>query len=262
MKRTLIPMLQDNYCHIIIDEEAQKAVAIDPSEASPLLKFLADHQLHLEAIWNTHHHWDHTGGNEEVAHETSCAVIGAASDAHRIPAITQTVHHGDTFLFSDEKVEVFENPGHTTGAISFYMNERSGERHVYTGDTLFLGGCGRLFEGSPEDMWSSMILLRELPQDTWVHCGHEYTAANLRFAHYLEPKNTVIEARIKQIDERVQRGLPTVPEQLAIECKTNPFLRADDSKLLQAIEDQHGQKLRPGAEAFAYMRSTKDSFRS
>ncbi len=261
MDRTLIPMLQDNYCHILIDRSEKKAVAVDPSESVPLCRFLDESRLTLEAIWNTHHHWDHTGGNLEVVQETGCAVIGAAHDAHRIPGITKRVEHGDQFFFGGESVEVLENPGHTTGAISFYMDERAGARHVYTGDTLFLAGCGRLFEGTPEMMWKSMLLLRALPTDTFVHCGHEYTASNLRFAQHLEPHNQEITNRLREVTAQLKRGQATVPATLSDEIRTNPFLRADNPDLLRSIHDNLGKQLNAGVEAFAFLRNAKNSFR-
>lgn len=260
MERTLIPMLQDNYCHILIDRSTQKAIAIDPSEAEPLCGFLTESGLELEAIWNTHHHWDHTGGNLEVAQRTGCEIVGAYSDAHRIPGITKRVRHNDQLFFGGEGAKVLETPGHTTGAISFFMEGASGERHVYTGDTLFLGGCGRLFEGTPEMMWQSMLLLRDLPADTLVHCGHEYTAANLRFARHLEPENVDVAERLRMVTDQVQRGEATVPALLSVELDTNPFLRADHSELLESIRTHLNQDVAPGVEAFAFIRRSKDGF--
>ena len=263
MERTAIPMLQDNYCHILIDQRTLSAVAIDPSEPKPLLDFLSSRNLRLNAIWNTHHHWDHTGGNKAIAKETGCEVIGAKSDANRIPAITRSVQEGDRIIFADEEALVLENPGHTTGAISFFMEAQEKEPpHVYTGDTLFLGGCGRLFEGTPDAMWQSMLVLRQLPPETMVHCGHEYTLANLRFAQHLEPLNDAIRIRIASVEERRNQSLPTVPAPLEIELKTNPFLRADDPQLIQSISDRFDENLSPGAATFTFIRSLKDTFKS
>jgi hydroxyacylglutathione hydrolase len=262
MDRISIPMLQDNYCHLLIDRASASAVAIDPSEASPLIDFLFSEGLKLSAIWNTHHHWDHTGGNHSVAEQTKCEVVGAKSDRNRIPGITRTVQQGDIISFAGEEATVMENPGHTTGAISFFMQTKGNEPpHVYTGDTLFLGGCGRLFEGSPEMMWQSMLDLRQLPPETMVHCGHEYTLSNLRFAQHLEPDNHEIHKRLERVEDLRKKNLATVPAPLETELKTNPFLRADDSKLIESISKRFNENLSPGVEAFAFIRGMKDMFK-
>jgi hydroxyacylglutathione hydrolase len=163
--------------------------------------------------------------------------------------------------FSGQKATVMENPGHTTGAISFFMKGGATTPHVYTGDTLFLAGCGRLFEGTPEMMWRSMRLLRALPTDTLVHCGHEYTASNLQFALHLEPDNEAVRARLDQVRDQVSRGEATVPSPLSVELETNPFMRADDPLLLESIRQHHSRSLSPGVETFAFVRALKDNFR-
>lgn len=251
----LIPLLRDNYAHLLIHSASARAVVIDPSEAEPVLSLLEARGLRLEAVWNTHHHWDHTGGNAALAEATGCAVVGAAADEHRIPALTMPVGEGDTVRFADFTATVVVNPGHTSGAISFVGGGRA-----YTGDTLFTAGCGRLFEGTPETMWASLQRLAALPGDTLICCGHEYTEANLRFAAWAEPDNAAVAARLERARGLRAAGEATVPERLSEELATNPFLRATEPALLASLAAHHGVELAPGAATFAWLRAAKDDF--
>ena len=174
-----------------------------------------------------------------------------------MPGQTAEVRDGDELSFGGSRVEVIENPGHTLGAISFYMES---QRRLFTGDTLFTAGCGRLFEGTPAQMWASLLRLRALPAETLVCCGHEYTEANLAFARHLEPENPAVAARQAQVQAQRERGEPTVPATLGLERETNPFLRADDPALLLALERLDGSRPEPGVAAFARLRARKDTF--
>jgi len=250
-----VPCLSDNYSYLLVDEGAREAVVVDPSEAGPVRAALAERGLKLKAIWSTHHHWDHVGGNQELARATGCRVVGSEHDRERIPALTDMVRDGTELGHGGVRFSVIENPGHTLGAVSYV-----GAGWAFTGDTLFLAGCGRLFEGSPEQMWQSMRRLRELPDETAVWCGHEYTVKNLRFALHVEPDDEAIRARLDGAEQIRKEGGFTVPAPIEIERRTNPFLRADEPGLIEALASRHGRRVAPGVEAFSALREMKDSF--
>lgn len=232
MRIVPVPCLSDNYAYLVICEETGQAGVVDPSEAAPVLKALADEGVTLVAILNTHHHWDHVGGNKELlAHFPGLAVYGHRSDKGRIDGQTQFLDTGDTFTLGKLTVRVLHNPGHTSGAVSYVVEDA-----VFTGDTMFAAGCGRLFEGTPEMMHASLCkVIGALPPETRVFFGHEYTEANLRFAAHVEPDNADVQARLAAVHEARQAGRFTTPSTLAEEWRTNPFMRHDSPGIQASV---------------------------
>ncbi|HKY07605.1 MAG TPA: hydroxyacylglutathione hydrolase, partial [Candidatus Binatia bacterium] len=228
MKIFQIPLLRDNYAYLLVCEKTKSAAIIDPSEADPVLNRIDQEQVTLTAILNTHHHRDHTGGNEGILARHRVEVFGHTSDSGRIPGLTRGVDEGEEVAVGELKGKVTFIPGHTTGHIAYLFNG-----NLFCGDTLFTGGCGRLFEGTPEQMHASLKKLMALPDNTKVYCGHEYTESNLRFAMSVEPKNPKLVSRFERVQGLRSRGAPTVPSTLEEEKQTNPFLRWD-SKDIQA----------------------------
>jgi len=239
MKVEIIPCLEDNYAYLL---EADDALAVvDPSEAAPVLTALAGRKL--THILNTHHHWDHVGGNLELKEKFCATIIGPGKDAARIPGMDVGVEEKSDWQFAGQAVQVLEVPGHTHGAIAFVM-----DGNVFTGDTLFVMGCGRLFEGDASTMWASLSKLMILPDDTKIWCGHEYAKANARFALSLEPGNQALVQRARAM------GPVSVPSTMGQEKQTNPFLRA--AQLRGAL----GMESADDAAVFAEIRRRKDSF--
>ncbi|MGH7033601.1 MAG: hydroxyacylglutathione hydrolase, partial [Stellaceae bacterium] len=241
-----------NYVYLLHEPETKATAAVDPSVAPPVMDALARENWRLTHILNTHHHNDHTGGNRELKAATGCVIVGPRADRDRIPAIDIDVAEGETYRFGTEDARVYDVPGHTRGHIAYWF---AGSRALFCGDTLFLMGCGRLFEGTPQQMWQSLSKLKALPPETRVFCAHEYTQSNARFALTVEPKNAVLAARAKRIDEMRAAGQSTVPASLDEELATNPFLRAD----LPALQAEAGAPGDPVA-TFAAIRRRKDNF--
>lgn len=258
MRVVSVPCLRDNYAYLVICESTNRAAVVDPSEAKPVLAAARDHGVELVAIWNTHHHWDHTGGNAELAGAIDgLAIVGHVSDDGRIPGQTERVDGGDRVKLGDSvTAEIVFNPGHTTGAISYHIKEAPA---VFTGDTLFAGGCGRVFEGTPEQMAASLDKLAALPPETEVYCGHEYTAKNLAFAAEVEPDNAALAERRREVDKVRAAGEPTVPSTIEIERATNPFLRCREPDVIAAAERQ-GATATDSSAVFATIRAWKDRF--
>ncbi|MEJ2089218.1 MAG: hydroxyacylglutathione hydrolase, partial [Gammaproteobacteria bacterium] len=202
---------------------------------------------------NTHHHFDHAGGNEALKAQWGCVVVGAANDASRIPGIDVKVADGDTYQFGNHAARILEVPGHTTGHIAYYFAD---DGVAFVGDTLFALGCGRLFEGTPQQMWTSLKKLMALPDDTIVYCAHEYTQANAAFALTVEPGNEALLARSAEIDRLRAEGIPTVPTTIGLEKATNPFLRPDSANLRTTIGLQDAELV----DVFAETRRRKDRF--
>jgi hydroxyacylglutathione hydrolase len=230
---TPIPCLTDNYAYLVTCDATKRTAIVDPSEAKPVLVAVKRAGVEPEAIWNTHHHWDHVGGNEELVAELSLAeVCGHASDRGRIAAQTRFLEEGDRFTLGELEVRILHIPGHTTGAIAYVVRDAArSETAVFTGDTLFIAGCGRLFEGTPAMMFASLGKLAALDDETRVYCGHEYTRSNLAFAEHIEPDNRDVGAWI----QRTNAGSgPTVPSRIADEKRINPFVRARDAAELGA----------------------------
>jgi hydroxyacylglutathione hydrolase len=248
-----IPVLRDNYVYLLHDPDSGATAVVDPAVAEPVLERLAAHQWVLTHILNTHHHDDHVGGNLALKRATGARVVGARKDAQRIPGLDAEVADGESFLVGTAAAMVMEVPGHTHAHIAYWFPE---SHALFCGDTLFAMGCGRLFEGSAEQMWTSLQKIRQLPDDTGIYCAHEYTQSNARFARTVERGNAALLARITEIDGRRARGLPTVPSPLALERQTNPFLRADIDSVKAAVGLPGGDP----ALVFAEIRRRKDAF--
>lgn len=249
-----LPVLTDNYIYILYDKPTHQTVVIDPAEAEPVIQFLESRGWSLDAIWNTHHHGDHVGGNRILQERYGCAIYGSTQDHDRIPGITQIVKDLDEFSLGSWRVEVMETPGHTLGHCAYYIPAAD---ILFCGDTLFALGCGRLFEGTPEQMWSSLLKIRSLPGTTRVCCAHEYTLSNARYAQSLPSYALGFLNYVAELQTLRNRGEPTVPTQLSAEIAYNPFLQADQAPLRDAI----GLPQTPPAQVFAWLRTGKDSFK-
>lgn len=249
----ILPVLQDNYIFLLHDKDSAKTAVVDPAEATPVLNILKRYSWKLDYIWNTHHHSDHVGGNLELKRETHCSIIGSAKDSSRIPGIDIELKESDSFKLGPHTIKILETPGHTNGAISFWVPTES---LLFCGDTLFSMGCGRLFEGSPQSMWTSLEKIKALPAETKIYCTHEYTLANGEFALSVDPDNIAIHQRIAQVKSLRKQNLPSIPSLLSIEKKINPFLRADNPILRMSLGMEHHEDW----EVFAKLRSSKDSF--
>jgi hydroxyacylglutathione hydrolase len=245
--------LRDNYVWLLREPNSGKVAVVDPSEAEPVKAALDRLGWKPDYILNTHHHTDHVGGNLALKAATHARIVGPRPDRERIPGIDVAVGEGDSFALGDESATVFEVPGHTRGHIAFWFRESAA---LFSGDTLFTCGCGRMFEGSPQQMWGSLKRLRALPGNTRVYCGHEYTQSNARFAASIDPDNQALRARGQTVDNARAAGKPTVPALLAEECATNPFLRADDA----ALAARMGLDAADPVAVFAAIRQAKDRF--
>lgn len=249
----MFPCLQDNYGYLVHDPETGATASIDTPDAAAIDAALAERGWRLTHILNTHHHFDHAGGNEALKARWGCTIVGAANDAARIPGIDSGVAEGDTVTLGHARARVLEVPGHTTGHIAYHFAD---DGMVFVGDTLFALGCGRLFEGTPAQMWQSLGKLMALPDTTTVYCAHEYTQSNARFALSVEPDNAALVARAAAIDTLRAAGKPTVPSTIGLEKATNPFLRAASPEL-QATVERVGATL---VDVFAETRRRKDHF--
>jgi hydroxyacylglutathione hydrolase len=248
-----VPCLRDNYAWLAYDRDEQICAIIDPSEARPVLRALAERGLKLTHILNTHHHPDHVGGNLELQAEFGATIIGPGKDSARIPGIDSGVVENDRVTLGSHSARVLEIPAHTRAHIAFWFEQ---DAAVFTGDTLFAMGCGRLFEGDPPTMWRSLSKLVQLPDNTRVYCGHEYTEANGRFALTVEPGNPDLVKRMAEVRSSRAQGLPTLPSNIGIEKKTNPFLRARSPEIRRTLELEQADDV----EVFAETRRRKDSF--
>jgi hydroxyacylglutathione hydrolase len=253
-----IPAFADNYIWLLRD--GAHAVAVDPGDAAPVVACLQREELALTAILATHHHGDHVGGIPALLARFPVPVFGPARET--IPGRTQALAEGDTFAVPGMPVtlRVLDIPGHTAGHIALF-GEVDGKPSVFCGDTLFAAGCGRLFEGTPTQMWASLGALARLPAATRVYCGHEYTLANLRFALAVEPANPDVAARMAQEQAKRDRDEPTLPSTIALERTTNPFLRAGVAPVRAAAARWAGHALADDVATFAALRSWKNEFR-
>lgn len=247
------PCRQDNYGVLIHDPDNGRTAAIDAPELGPIERALGETGWQLSDILCTHHHADHTEAIAPLKDAFGCVVYGPRAEAAAIPALDVALGEGDTFDFAGHAVEVLETPGHTLGHIAYVF---PGQSLAFAGDALFALGCGRVFEGTMEEMWSSLTKLMALPPDTVVYCGHEYTEANARFAVTIEPGNAALKRRAEEIAERRARGEPTLPTTIGLELETNPFLRVASPEIRQRL----GLESATDAAVFAEVRRRKDSF--
>lgn len=252
-----LPARTDNYIFVLHNPADNTAAVIDPADAPPVLQKLKELGATLVTIFNTHHHNDHVGGNRElIAQFPDAEVYGSAQDQGRIPEQRHFLGEGDRVTFADRTAEVFFVPGHTRGHIAYYFPPTSDDEpgELFPGDTLFAGGCGRLFEGTAEQMAVSLAKLRKLPDHTRVWCGHEYTLSNLKFAMSVDGENEELRSRLTQVTAARQQNQPTIPSMLAEEKATNPFLRWN-APALQSVANSEDP-----VTVFAHIRKLKDSF--
>lgn len=248
-----LPALKDNYIYIVEPDNSQLLLVIDPPEAASVAKASSAMNKRPTHILNTHHHWDHTDGNLQLKQRFDCRIVGFAGDAARIPGIDITVDEQEPLKLGGAAIRILEIPGHTTGHIAFLIDDA-----LFCGDTIFGAGCGRLFEGSPAQMWESLKKLAALPGETSLYCAHEYTLANLRFAASVDPGNEAIAARSSRDKEKRRAGLPTIPSSIAEEIATNPFLRP----LSERFRADYAERNRIADTAvgiFTHLRQTKDN---
>lgn len=248
-----IPCLSDNYAFLAHDPATGQTAAVDVPEAGPILKTLADKGWTLSHVLLTHHHYDHVEGLGELLSAAPAAVIGAAADAHRLPPLDVAVSEGDTIVIGSQTGRVLDVSGHTVGHIAFHFPDSSA---VFTADSLMALGCGRVFEGTPPQMWASLSKLAALPPETIVYSGHEYTENNAKFALTVDPDNPALISRAEAISAARSKLQPTVPSTLSDELATNPFLRATDP----AIQENLGMTGADPAAVFAEIRARKDRF--
>jgi hydroxyacylglutathione hydrolase len=250
-----IPARGDNFMYLYPCGQA-KAVAVDPADSGPIVKLLGKLELKLAVILVTHHHWDHTGGVAELKKRTGCEVIGG--DSQRIPGLDHVVSDGRKFTIAETEIQVIATPGHTRSSVCYYVPAAEGSANgiVWTGDTMFAGGCGRLLECDAQTMWDSLRKLSALPDDTLVYCGHDYAEEDYEFASGVEPDNEAVRQRLDEIRQATAAGTHTVPSTMLAERATNPFLRADTSQLKAAL----GMPNARDVEVFAELRRRKDMF--
>lgn len=257
MKLIPLPAFQDNYLWLLHD--GQRALVVDPGDAAPVQAFLAAHGLRLEAILVTHHHGDHTGGVDALREATGARVWGPAREA--IPQPFTPLSEGDRIEALGLAFDVLDVPGHTAGHIAYYCADWQGAPLLFCGDTLFSGGCGRLFEGTPAQMFDSLAKLAALPAATRVCCTHEYTLSNLKFATAVEPGNAQLIHYRQQCEQKRSHGEPTLPSSIALEKQVNPFLRTRESEVAQAAHRHDGADPADPVAVFAALRQWKNEFR-
>lgn len=248
-----IPCLSDNYAYLLHDPESGDVAAIDVPDAAPIKAELAARGWTLSQVWLTHHHWDHVDGLAALLADYPARVVGAKADAHRLPDLDLAVSEGDTFQLGSLDVHVWDVSGHTIGHIALHV---PGANACFTADSLMALGCGRLFEGTPAQMWDSMQKLIVLPPETMICSGHEYTASNAKFALTVDPDNAALISRASDIDAARAKGLPTVPSSLQTELETNPFLRPASAGIRATL----GMQTATDADVFAEIRKRKDNF--
>ncbi|MEO1238842.1 MAG: hydroxyacylglutathione hydrolase [Pseudomonadota bacterium] len=247
-----IPCLSDNYAFVLVSTDATHAAIVDAPEAGPIVEAVTARGLQVSDILITHHHSDHVDAVDHLR-STHTRVIGAQADAHRLPVLDLAVVPGQTFDVLGETVTVIDAPGHTRGHVAYYLPDRGA---LFSGDSLMAMGCGRLFEGTPQQMWASLSTMASLPPATLVYSGHEYTAANIRFAQTIEPDNAALAARAERVAAARAAHVPTVPSRLSDELATNPFLRAGLPEVKARLDMEDGAD----EDVFAVIRSRKDKF--
>ena len=249
----IINAFSDNYIYLLRNEHRNMTSVIDPGESEPVIKFLNNKGWHLDEVINTHHHQDHVGGNKELIDIYKSKLIAPSYENDRILNIDILVSDNETVSITGVSTKVFHTPGHTLGHVCFYMPE---EKCLFSGDTLFYLGCGRVFEGTMDQMWLSLVKLRSLPEDTSVYCGHEYTLSNTKFCISLEPNNIEVYKEFEEVSRLRSNSSKTIPFLLGNEKKLNPFLKFDDNSLKKSI----GLEDKNETEVFTYIRNSKDSF--
>ena len=234
MRIEIIPCLQDNYSYLIIDDSNNSSCVVDPSEAKPIINYLKNKNIKLKYILNTHHHFDHIGGNKDLKEKFGSIIVGFKGDANRIPEMDVLLEDEQIWKAENFVAKIMHIPGHTTGHIGFHFFQ---EKLVFTGDTLFSLGCGRIFEGTYEEMYESLNKIKCLPQDTKVYCGHEYTLNNLKFCIQYNSENQNLKKKAEIIKKRIKSGLPTIPSTIKDEIECNIFLRANDLESFSKLRD-------------------------
>ena len=234
MRVEIIPCLQDNYSYVIIDENNNSACVVDPGEAKPIVDYLKNKNIKLRYILNTHHHFDHIGGNEYLKKKFGSIVVGFKKDINRIPEIDVLLEDNQIWKAENFEAKIIHIPGHTSGHICFHFFQ---EKLVFTGDTLFSLGCGRIFEGTYKEMFESLNKIKSLPEETKVYCGHEYTLSNLKFCIKYNPENRNLKKKAENIKKKIDNGLPTIPSTIKDELECNIFLRANDLESFSKLRD-------------------------
>jgi len=234
MRVKIIPCLQDNYSYLIIDESNKTACVVDPSEAKPIINFVEKENINLKYILNTHHHFDHIGGNKDLKKKYNSIIIGFKDDANRIPVIDTLLKDNQIWKGDNFEAKIMHIPGHTTGHISFHFFK---EKLIFTGDTLFSLGCGKIFEGTYQDMYRSLDKIKKLPHDTKIYCGHEYTLQNSKFCIEHDPENLNLKNKIIEIKKKLENNIPTIPSTIKDENECNIFLRAKDVESFSKLRD-------------------------
>ena len=234
MKIQIIKCLQDNYSYLIIDESSLDACVIDPSEAKPIIDFVENNKINLTYILNTHHHFDHVGGNIELKKKYNSKIVGFKNDRDRIPEVDILVDDLEIWKKDNFEAKIYHIPGHTTGHVAFHFFK---EKKIFTGDTLFSLGCGKIFEGTYEQMFNSLKKIKALPKDTEIYCGHEYTLQNSNFCAAYDTNNLQLKNIVTKIKEKLENGLPTVPTILDDEIQCNIFLKAKDIQTFSKLRD-------------------------
>ena len=257
MKIVTIPCLQDNFAYLLICKKTKEAAIVDPSEHVPVRKAVEQEGVKLTTILNTHHHWDHVGGNKELkALYPELKIYGHDSDRGRIPEQTEFLKNGDVVSFGEQSGSFLHNPGHTSGAITYVFGKTA-----FTGDTLFAGGCGRLFEGTPAQMYDSLNFnIGSLPDETELYFGHEYTEANLRFALSVEPGNAEIQKKLAEVKVLRSSGAFSTPTTIAVERQTNPFLRCSSAEIHTTLKSQDPNHDLSEKNVFRTLRELKNHF--
>jgi len=253
MKIEIIKCLQDNYSYLIIDEKSKSACVVDPSEANPIINFIEKNKIYLKFILNTHHHFDHIGGNKELKKKYNAKIIGFEKDKNRIPGIDICLKDKETWKEDKFEAKIFHIPGHTSGHICFNFFK---EKLLFTGDTLFSLGCGRIFEGTYEQMFNSLNLIKSFPKDTQIYCGHEYTQKNSEFCLRYDKDNKKLKEKIIINKQKIEKGFPTIPSKLEDELNMNIFLRSDQKDIQRNLNLNNTTSL----ETFSKLRDLKDNF--
>ena len=234
MKIEIIKCLQDNYAYIIIDETNGLSIVIDPSESKPIIDYVEKNKLNLKFVLNTHHHFDHVGGNKELKKKYNLQVIGFEGDKNRIPEIDITLSDKEIWKNKNFEAKIYHIPGHTSGHICYHFFKQN---ILFTGDTLFSLGCGRIFEGTYEEMFSSLQLIKSFPLDTKIYCGHEYTLNNSNFCINYDKENSALKDKIKLIKNKLDNNLPTIPTTIKEELECNIFLKSKDLRSFSKLRD-------------------------